>query len=178
MWFLPLKKNWSRKNYVLGVLPASKRLLGTLLWLDPAPGLGSVLEFPVDEQTACLAAYSHDSITSVSFFPFSTAQCFISHLHHTVWMASFLMLQGRQSLLVLEIFLSVFFYLFLDSVISFMLRSCNSVQESPEVVFESVVHTLELSLFPISTSQNKPQTSEAVCKVLNSPLLSPPFDPL
>lgn len=102
MWFLPLKKNWSRKNYVLGVLPASKRLLGTLLWLDPAPGLGSVLEFPVDEQTACLAAYSHDSITSVSFFAFSTAQCFISHLHHTVWMLSFLMLQGPQSLLALD----------------------------------------------------------------------------
>ena len=53
LWLLPLEdKTVKNKRVCGGVLSASMRLLGSLLWLDPVPALGSILEFPVDEQRA------------------------------------------------------------------------------------------------------------------------------
>ena len=54
LWLLPLEDKTVKKKKVCvgGVLSASTRLLGSLLWLDPVPVLGSILEFPVDEQGA------------------------------------------------------------------------------------------------------------------------------
>ena len=52
LWLLPLEDKTVEKKKVWGVLSASTRLLGSLLRLNPVPVLGSVLEFPVDEQGA------------------------------------------------------------------------------------------------------------------------------
>lgn len=61
-------KRWSREKNMLTVLPAPKRLLEALLWLHPAPVLGSVWRFPIEEWAAWLEAHPHNNLTSVSFF--------------------------------------------------------------------------------------------------------------